>query len=381
MKLFDHFIRSIDTFVDEYKSLNLVKAGINGPHHHQETPVRNTCHWALSLCRAYELTGKPEYKEIAIQLGDYLLSEEARPFGSSFHHRNEINVDRCNGLIGQAWAFEALAALTKITGDLKYTFTAEEVFFKHKFNQKLSLWHSLDINGTSLNIDNVFNHQLWFAATASILKGNRRHEILNYTTAFLDALPYNLTIQNTGLIEHNVHRVMRSPKQRFLGFIKHLRNGTLFYRLFKQPLEKVNNESYGKVARENGYHAFNTYALAIFKEEIPEHDFWKSATLGKIINYLETDEYISQLDNSAYGYPYNPPGFEVPYSLYTLADIENEKLLKITDKWINEQFTRCFDFTNNLMLKNCPDPITQAARIYEITRFPKELLLNTEVKQ
>ena len=48
-------------------------------------------------------------------------------------------------------------------------FVAEEVFFQHKFIEKLGVWKRLEIDGSVGRIDQTFNHQLWFASCASLL--------------------------------------------------------------------------------------------------------------------------------------------------------------------------------------------------------------------
>ena len=37
-------------------------AGYNGPYYDEETPVRNTAHWAITFMRCHEHTGKNEFK-------------------------------------------------------------------------------------------------------------------------------------------------------------------------------------------------------------------------------------------------------------------------------------------------------------------------------
>ena len=68
MKFNDLFIKSVDVFCANFDEKNYVEPGTNGPHNHKETPVRNTSHWVISLCHAYNLTGEEKYKEKAIWL-------------------------------------------------------------------------------------------------------------------------------------------------------------------------------------------------------------------------------------------------------------------------------------------------------------------------
>jgi hypothetical protein len=82
-------------------------SGHNGPHGDEETPVRNTSHALYILCWLVD-SGFDEYKDKANLAVDYLLSKQARPMGSSFWCRSNPEKDFNNGLVGQAWVFEAL---------------------------------------------------------------------------------------------------------------------------------------------------------------------------------------------------------------------------------------------------------------------------------
>ena len=152
--------------------------GHNGPYHDTETPVRNSGHWLITFSKCYKLTNKSKYKDKVYQLAEYLTTEDARPNGYSFYHRNKKGKDKCNGLIGQAWTFEALTEATKILKDNKYALLAEDIFFQHTFNEECGLWNRLEIDGKILPIDRTFNHQLWFAACASLIKSQKSNEIL-----------------------------------------------------------------------------------------------------------------------------------------------------------------------------------------------------------
>ena len=376
----DILLRSVDAFCDEYERTGKIRPGSNGPHGHKETPVRNASHWLISLSRAHTMASKPRYKDAAASLARYLTSDEARPYGFSFHHRSEPNVDRCNGLIGQAWTFEALAEATHFLSDDNFGKLGEEVFFQHRFDRSFSLWHSLDIDGTVLNLDNVFNHQLWFAACASLLPGPRREQVLTRIQAFMDALPENLTLSEDGQVQHNVYRVLRSPRHRLYGVLKHIRQGTLLHRVLHKPVRAAKDTRFSAAARNIGYHAFNTYAFGLLFEALPSHPFWSSARFRKCATYLLREDYRLGLENSGYGYEYNPPGFEVTFSVSKLISNEEVDHIGTANYWLNQQFTRSYDPQTRMFSANCPDPETQSARLYEAMRIPLDILSSVEVR-
>ena len=64
-----------------------LQPGHNGPYNDPETPVRNYGHWLITFSKCFELTGKQIYLEKVRELAEYLVSDESRPHGFSFHHR------------------------------------------------------------------------------------------------------------------------------------------------------------------------------------------------------------------------------------------------------------------------------------------------------
>ena len=370
--------------------INYITAGHNGPYHDLETPVRNSGHWLIAFSKCYEWTGKAKFKEKVAELAKYLCSEDSRPYGYSFHHRNNTGKDKCNGLIGQAWSFEALLEATRVLGDFKYARLAEEVFFQHPFNEGLGLWNPLEVDGRVLPIDTTFNHQLWFAACISLAEVERRTEILRRVKRFLDCLDANLTVLPNGLVYHPIEYLWEKdlfrrftlqarPKKvvyNWLKVLKHLRLSK------KQPHdeEEVQKRAHEKLVYKSvGYHAFNMYAFALLTQQMQDHPFWSSKTFRKMVVYMEGEEYRQALNNNNYGYPYNPPGFEVPFSLFILKGLAREELIEITRRWAGEQFRRCFNQQTGKMERDTEDPDTLTARIYELTRLPREILESVEI--
>lgn len=382
MTLLD-FIDNIAQQALEYPHV-YITPGHNGPYFHPETPVRNKGHWLVTFCKLYEWTGRELYKSKAAELAEFIVSKEARPHGYSFYHRNAPKKDKCNGLVGQAWTFEALAQAAKTFGDHGFNKLAEEVFLQHHFNQKHALWNILEIDGKILPIDNAFNHQLWFAAGISLVN-SKNAEIHRQLTSFLDQLFHNVTTLDNGLIYHEFDFEPEDPyqrrKDRRLDVIK--QKLKLILSPGKSVEAKVNTltpaekkeKLWHKMKNKSiGYHSFNTYAFALLKQQYPAHPIWEHGTLKNIVKYLFTDEYIQGVKDNQYSFAYNPPGFEVPFSIYVLQKLEESHFCTLAQNWVNQQLAISYNQASGLFDQNNQDPVTLTARIYEVTRLDQHVL-------
>jgi len=381
LNLIDFFIFLSGSVINE--EIKYLQPGHNGPYNDPETPVRNYGHWLITFSKCFELTGEQIYLNKIKEFAEYLISDNARPFGYSFHHRSKESKDKCNGLIGQAWVFEALAFASSVSGDEKYSEIVEDVFFQHKFNDDLGLWNRLEIDGTILSIDSTFNHQLWFAACASLLNTPRREEIRERILRFMDCLPQNLSVLENGLIYHPIEKLLNqtgsgwSIRSRLIKFAK---NSLSFLRIIDDKTKNSNQMYREKMINKSiGYHQFNMYAFAMLKETLPDHSFWQSPEFGRSVDYLSSAEYKKGLSENKYGFSYNPPGFEVPYALSVFLDMTEDELIEISSWYINEQFKRCYNTETRMMETNTEDPLTHTARIYEVTRLPVSILKRIEV--
>jgi len=361
MRLSDLLVETCSNAVDNVqRSDGSFPAGHNGPYNDPETPVRNTSHWVILLCEAYEITQNKKYKNAVLQAVAYLESIDARPYGETFHHRSIEGKDRCNGLIGQAWTIEALATAGN-TLDLDNAIqTACTIFKSHPFIESLGLWQRVEIDGSILTLDRTFNHQLWFAAAGGLLK-DADPEIDKQIKKFIKRLPDNLRTYSSGLIYHPL-----CPMDSLLTYLKYVtdRRKLPLYRslgvhLFRPPKSraKIKNKAIG-------YHAFNAYAFALLYEQYPEKDVWTQTPVTDTIAYLTSDGYLNSIETSAYGYPYNPPGFEVPYALEVFG-IDAES---VTESLLETQF-RNAQLGKDVVFPDAPDPQTSTARLYEATRM------------
>lgn len=354
------------------------KPGHNGPYFHPETEVRNKGHWLITFCKLYEWTGKEVYKGKAGELAEYLLSQEARPYGYSFYHRNAPKKDRCNGLVGQAWTFEALAQASKTLQDHAFDKLAEKVFLQHSFDNTYSLWNILEIDGKILPIDNAFNHQLWFAAAISMVNSDHP-QIRSQVGIFLDKLFENVTVLENGLIYHEFEPEGLYVKAQKTGIRRRIKHQIKQFFMPGQhavnftPEEKKEKLWHKMKHKSIGYHAFNTYAFALLKQQYPSHPIWQHPHIENITSYLFSDEYVQGIEDNKFSFAYNPPGFEVPFSLLILKpDMQN--FSAFAQKWVNKQLQVCYNKDTGFFDRNNEDALTLTARIYEATRLGRQIL-------
>lgn len=326
-------------------------SGHNGPYHDPETPVRNTSHWLIIFLKAHDISGEEQFLEAARRAISYLCSDKARPMGATFWHRKNPKKDACNGLIGQAWTIEALATAAQTLELPELLRLVEEIFLLHPFDESVGLWRRVGVDGTYSSFDMTFNHQLWFAAAGGLLAPYATSEIDARVRRFMDQLLYHMDLYSSGLIRH--------PLVLKFSWRHQLRN---LFNWVRQSSRARAELAYKAV----GYHAFNLYALALLKQQYPDHSFWRSAKFGLLWRYALSDVYKRELENNKYGYPYNPPGFEMAFALDVFAVNSRPE----QERWLSEQFRRCYDFKSHMMNQGTDDPATYAARLYEATRLP-----------
>jgi hypothetical protein len=332
--------------------------GHNGPYYDEETPVRNTSHWLITFLKAYKISGDKKFLNAAHSAVTYLCSSEARPMRFTFWHRKNPKKDTCNGLIGQAWTIEALVTAAIELEMPELINIAEEVFLMHPFEEKAGLWSCVSADGTYLDFDFTFNHQLWFAAIGSLLAHQTKGEVESQVSNFIKQLENNFTVHSSGLINHFVA-------------IKLFDWQTKFNRQIKEPLFKIKrlpkffHDKQYLVKKEIGYHSFNMYAFAILKQKYPDIDFWESKTFKAALKYINLPAYSQELEDNKYGFPYNPPGIEASFTLQVFCPGKEAK----QEEWITKQFHNNYDFDVNMMCKNTKDTLTYAARLYESTRL------------
>lgn len=327
--------------------------GRNGPYFDEETPVRNTAHWLFTLASLYEKEADPVIKEAAEKAIKYLLSEEARPMKAAFWIRKNPEKDFCNGVIGQAWVMESLIKAAEVFSREDCYKAAEEVFLLHHFDEQLFIWKRLNVDGSWLNPDPTFNHQLWMGAVAAQL--DHTPEAKDKSELFFNKIGSKVRLYGDGIIQHvspvtRLSTGIRNPKKVVEGVLGHA-----YYHFSKRKLR----------LKSSGYHAFNLYAFSLYKNQLPDHPFWESRKFRKMLKVTDTQRFHKEQVGNKYSYPYNPTGLEMAFVTETF---EPEKKGKV-EYWLSKQIEFTGEHGESIMTRDSADKNTAKARIYEASRL------------
>lgn len=316
--------------------------GHNGPYHDPETPVRNTAHFAITFIKVAKLSGDSSFEKAAKSCLNYLETTSFRDHAT--YKARENRRDTSNGLIGQAWVIESFLEGARHFSNESYKRRAFELFNLHPFDKNVGAWRSVEPNGEIRDFDHTFNHQLWFAASiASAAKDCQS------TTEKLDIFQEklqggNLSMTRCGKINH----------------LMHFKSNRLKYLLYPILRRSAHNAIGYK---EIGYHSFCLYALATLKNHNLLSE-WLSVKAMKAISYIKNKAYTTNIEDNKYGFPYNPPGFEIPYAIEAFEKPNG----KLSSYWIRKQVDKSFDQKTATLSLNTKDPLTANARVYELAR-------------
>ena len=363
MDLHQLIVKNVESGVEVLDNSDHMPAGHNGPYHDPETPVRNTSHWTLTFLKAHRITGEQKYLEAAEKCISYLTSKEVRPHGYTFHHRDILGKDACNGLIGQAWSIEALVAAGRQLEKTDLLDLARSVFLIHPFNETFDIWKIIDTDGSNKGYDLTLNHQIWFAASGAMIVASEIEcdQIERQIERFLNGLNSITHLYPSGLVYHNVF-----PKNNLIKMsawsIENINR-----RRVPMPIMEQIRTATKKKQREKaiGYHSFNLYALAMLKQVFPNHSIWSSKLIDKILNYGQSTAFRNDIDSNPYSYSFNCSGIEMAVVEHIFHDNTGA-----AREWLCEQFDRTLDPETKLLTKNTEDTATMSARIYEATRLP-----------
>lgn len=325
--------------------------GHNGPYHDPETPVRVTAHWAVALEAAHRLSGEARHADAAAAAVGYLLSRPARPAGAAFHCRRNPEKDLSNGLIGQAWAIEALAGPGVRLGVAGSTETACEVADLHPFDEDVGLWRRVNVDGSYRGYDLAFNHQLWFAAALASIDPTAAPGLAARVDRFLDVVGAGLLrTARDGRVIHAIPDP--SPARRAASAALPPRGGRRRLAQWRR-----------RVRKEIGYHAFNLHAFATLRRLRPDHGLWESPRLRRAVRYVRSPSFLQGLAGNEFAFPYNPPGFEVPWALvaFGLADRDSPEVAH----WVRRQIDHGWHAERGALVRGTADERTAAARVYE----------------
>jgi len=333
--------------------------GRNGVYDEPETPVRTTSHWLTTLSKVYEITGDEEFAEAANDAADYLLSDEVRPYGYTFHSRNAEGKDKCDGLVGQSGAIRSLARSGAILKRPELTETAASVFSLHPFEDRIGLWERVEITGQKLSFDRTLNHQIFFAGAGSYLADN--YPAIDWRVeCFLDNLVTNLRIHDNGLVKHFVRPhiqdvlavVSRAPRRKNLAW-----NEIVFHYYSRSDDHRF---------KEVGYHPVVLVGLSALKRNYPNHRVWKHEKLKRAVEYIESGTYSNERAEMDEQY-----GAMVP--ALVLARVKNvfcEVSENVIKSLVAEGLATNYNFDSNTLTKDSNDSAYQAAQIRHLVNLP-----------
>jgi hypothetical protein len=352
MRVDELIVRTADAALAQQAPDGSFAGGHNGPYQDPETPLRNTAHWGQTLGAAYSISGEQRFAEAARKTAEFLLRPANRPMGATFLCRTNPDKDLSNGLIGQAWVITALVLAARTSGDERCDELAREVFRLHPFDAVSGLWLRVNVDGSRLDADPTLNHQLWFAAAGSLLAPEDA-EIAAQLERFLDRThAASLQLHPSGRIRHALGKMRTVDRVRMIaGRLRHPRRS----RQLAQEL----------AYKEIGYHAFNLFACAELHRYAPEHPLWRSRRFLRTLRYLESPAFATSITNS-FGGPYNPSGFEAAHAILCLGEGAGLDPAAAAT-WIGRQLDHTWDASARMLSRNSSDPITLAARIYELS--------------
>ena len=125
--------------------------------------------------------------------------------------------------------------------------------------------------------------------------------------------------------------------------------------------------------KEVGYQTFNLYAFAMLNEEYPKHAIWDWRGFRRTLAWLDDGEFRSNIGQSIYGFPYNPPGFELPV-IFEAFFPHDEQRKKDSAAWLRRQLRHGYRPESGLFSGDGIDEQSLTARIYECSRFASSML-------
>ena len=347
-----------DFHLDSFLDAGHAPGGCNGPYNNNDTPIRNTAHWAVTYSALYKIFKEDKYVNIINCFTDYLLDSKNYGVSGAAICRMDAT-DDTNGVIGQAWVIEGLLACYDITKNEKLVDRAISVFNSQELSEETGLWKICCSNGRNVGYDYVYNHNLWFAAAGSqILDRKNIQNVRKKVLIFLEHSKDTYGVQPSGCLYHLINSNVG-----FVGNIKFC---------VKKALTDFNISKFKDMNYlEKGYHLFDLYGFALLMNQFSDHPTLNSAKLKKAIIYGNQEGFLNSLGAigkplNRFSYPYNSPAFEYPYIASVFGEGCNEK---IAEKMLDIQFTELFDEKKMLFLNKNADPETLTARMYELIRY------------
>lgn len=369
MTLQEEYMRYVaDMNYDKFFSQGYATAGHNGPHGHEDTPVRNTGHYLIIYSYLYRATKNYKYLAICKKFADYLTRVQQSSKSGAMHCMVSNKFDHLNGLIGQGWTIEALLYYYDVCKEAEILDTAKKIFYSQKYDWDLHLWHRIELDGTDIDIDPTYNHHVWFAACSyRLAELCKDHEIDRMIRDFLTlGAKRDFRVHSDGVLYHHV--MVNRP------IMKAARYKTLIKKILT-PIRFLNPKKLDPKFMEYAYHIFDFYGFCMLKNrygDLPlftSKEYMMAQACAKNVMYLIKHNGIEEYRKSGkpfnpYGFSYNSFAFEYPFvaKVCGFSDAETEK------KILAIQNELMWDESTNLYTKNQPDIETWNARTYEIIR-------------
>jgi hypothetical protein len=345
-----------------------ITGGCNGPHNHPETPLRNAAHWSIIFSRLFELTGKEVFWEAARRSFSILQDDMALQAGRVPIMRR-CSSDQANGVIGLAWLIEALVmASGPLQSEWGYE-TARKLATRPGFDWELGFWKTCEPNGEIIGVDPTTNHQLWFAMALSMVP-DKKQETVDRLSRFIECLPRHIRLTPDRLIAHQpVNTGIREIDRavRVVGLLRRRPINAVVRRFsWLHPKLRRAARLHGYVTeKEIGYHIFSLHAFARLKRNGVEFDNI-GGFIDAAVEQIFRAEYQFCLEGNGWGYPYNPPGFEVPIVLMTFAPSALQTAATMR-YYYNRQLELTYSPRTKRFDRNNPDPETLSARLYTLS--------------
>ena len=344
--------RSAESALELQREDGSFPPGRNYTYDEPETPVRTTSHWTVTLSEVYDITGKDKFRKAANAAVDYLLSDEVRPHGYTYHCRDAPGKDRCNGLVGQAGPIRALAHAGPILERRDAIDTAEEVFTIHPFDEEIGLWERVEIDGKKLSFDRTLNHQITFAAGSSKL-ASESDIVANRITTFLNRLPSNMEFHSDGLIKHYVRP---SPADTIRAVFRSSRHWPL---LLNEVVFHYYSRSKNRRKKEIGYQPVNLRGLAQLRVRFPEHENWSDHILKLSLGSID----VENCNNVKYG-------SVIPGISFAWAEHGFKRDTQGTSEMINKDVQKRISTSSYLLESDTVDDIDQSSAISLLVDLP-----------
>jgi hypothetical protein len=353
-------------YYDAFFELGHAIAGHNGPHGHEDTPVRNTAHYLIIYSYLYKKEREEKYLELCKKFADYLCDEQAKTVSGAIQCMVSDQFDHLNGLIGQAWVVDALLYYYEISKEERCLETARKIYLSQPYDKELHLWRRTELDGTDIGPDTTYNHQVWFAACAQKLEDycedlEVHDQIVDFLTKGADR---DFRLYSDGLLYHSIGLPDKSIRRK------------LFIKTLLTPFAFLNPQKMDRKYIVKAYHIFDMYGFAMLKEKYGDLPLFSSDRFRRAVECaLDITAYDRRngvpcalkkgSSFNVFGYSYNAPAFEYPYVAQAFGTVDvslNDRIFETQKKLMYDEQTKMFSRRN-------PDGETWNAKTYEIVRF------------